>query len=415
MFSLAKRLFTSSLATDHYFSLAGNINEGLRILNVENESIGYQMGFESWFDYILSLNGFEVRQLANKDFSKFVEMVVANIDNGRDLVFTVWSAKGGTIRQISVPFTTYSNNDADETESLEEIKLDDNSNVARFSKYKKLGISVQLTSLETATYVWHVLDTLPNSPGHSANLLPGSDYIIGAQDGLLAMGGEELLGQTLYSVYSTNRENATLVLYVYNQIHNVVRPVTIYPNRNWGGIGLLGCDVGYGFLHRIPEVKSEAQNQIAATGPIKQSFTLSSNNSAETELSQLTKRELTSLDGKAVSSESSDTITDSQLHQFSDDLTDNLKNQLKIDESSKHEDIPMPPSIAKVSTKIQLDCPISNDSNPLIATPYHARKKRHRHKVDLAEHIDEQKESLKEGPYNNNVLIPASPRILNRG
>jgi len=24
------------------------------------------------------------------------------------------------------------------------------------------------------------------------------------------------------------------------------------PNRNWGGQGSLGCDVGYGYLHRIP-------------------------------------------------------------------------------------------------------------------------------------------------------------------
>ncbi|ANZ77741.1 BA75_04437T0 [Komagataella pastoris] len=415
MFSLAKRLFASSLAADHYFSSAGNTSEGLRILNVDDESIGYQMGLESWFDYILSLNGFEVTQLAGKDFSKFVDMVAANIDNGRDLVFTVWSAKGGTIRQISVPSTRFSSAESDETDSLEEIKLDDSSNVERFSKYKKMGISVQLSSLETATYVWHVLHTLPNSPGHSANLLPGSDYIIGAQDGLLAMGGEDLLGQVLYSVYCKNPGNATLVLYVYNQIHNVVRPVTIYPNRNWGGIGLLGCDVGYGFLHRIPEVGPEAKDQIVATTePIKQSFIVNSNNSAEKELSQPVKKELNSSHDKAVSSQSSATITDSQHRQFSGDLTDTSKKQINKDESSKHEDIPMPPSITNVSTKTQLNCPIANASNPLIATPYHARKKRHRHKVELTEYIDEQKESPKEA-YNTNVHIPASPPILNRG
>lgn len=28
--------------------------------------------------------------------------------------------------------------------------------------------------------------------------------------------------------------------------------VTLTPNSAWGGEGCLGCDIGYGYLHRIP-------------------------------------------------------------------------------------------------------------------------------------------------------------------
>lgn len=31
------------------------------------------------------------------------------------------------------------------------------------------------------------------------------------------------------------------------------------PNHEWGGNGSLGCDVGYGLLHRIPRKKSERE------------------------------------------------------------------------------------------------------------------------------------------------------------
>lgn len=41
-------------------------------------------------------------------------------------------------------------------------------------------------------------------------------------------------------------------LYVYNVDMDCVREVTLTPNSAWGGDGCLGCDIGYGYLHRIP-------------------------------------------------------------------------------------------------------------------------------------------------------------------
>jgi len=43
---------------------------------------------------------------------------------------------------------------------------------------------------------------------------------------------------------------------VYNSTHDVVRVVTIVPDRAWGGEGALGFNIGYGYLHRIPAVTS---------------------------------------------------------------------------------------------------------------------------------------------------------------
>jgi hypothetical protein len=33
------------------------------------------------------------------------------------------------------------------------------------------------------------------------------------------------------------------------------------PNHEWGGEGSLGCDVGYGYLHRIPKRKVTINNE----------------------------------------------------------------------------------------------------------------------------------------------------------
>jgi hypothetical protein len=43
---------------------------------------------------------------------------------------------------------------------------------------------------------------------------------------------------------------------VYNSSYNIVRVVTIVPDRTWGGEGAMGFNIGYGFLHRIPPVVS---------------------------------------------------------------------------------------------------------------------------------------------------------------
>lgn len=54
-----------------------------------------------------------------------------------------------------------------------------------------------------------------------------------------------------------------MVLYVYNYDSDCVRPVRVIlkAGSSWGGRGILGCDVGYGLLHRVPEVIGKFQTK----------------------------------------------------------------------------------------------------------------------------------------------------------
>jgi hypothetical protein len=90
------------------------------------------------------------------------------------------------------------------------------------------------------------LDVIPNSPADLAGLLPYGDYVIGSPEGLVR--GESGLGELVEDYL-----NRPLRLIVYNHEYAVTRPVTITPTRGWGGDGALGCVLGFGALHRIPE------------------------------------------------------------------------------------------------------------------------------------------------------------------
>lgn len=78
-----------------------------------------------------------------------------------------------------------------------------------------------------------------------AGVIPHTDYIIGSPHMTLRSEDdfytlvEESLGKPLR-------------LYLYNTEWDSCREVIIIPNHEWGGQGSLGCDVGYGLLHRIP-------------------------------------------------------------------------------------------------------------------------------------------------------------------
>ncbi|OCT46385.1 Golgi reassembly stacking protein [Cladophialophora carrionii] len=109
-----------------------------------------------------------------------------------------------------------------------------------------LGLSLQLTPLNSTQNIWHVLSIpSPLSPAHQAGLLPHSDYILGSPSGTLK--GEAALGELV-----EDHLNRSLVLWVYNSEFDVVREVELVPRRGWGGEGALGAVLGFGALHRLP-------------------------------------------------------------------------------------------------------------------------------------------------------------------
>ncbi|OTF83452.1 Golgi reassembly-stacking protein-like protein, partial [Euroglyphus maynei] len=120
-----------------------------------------------------------------------------------------------------------------------------------------LGVSIRFASFENANEnVWHVLDVAPNSPADIAGLKSYRDYIIGADSFLQD-------NDDIFNLIQTY-EGKPLKLFVYNVDTDSCREVTIVPNSNWGGSGLLGCDIGYGYLHRIPQPKSMDNQETSA-------------------------------------------------------------------------------------------------------------------------------------------------------
>lgn len=108
-----------------------------------------------------------------------------------------------------------------------------------------LGISIKFCSFEVAKEnVWHILEVNPNSPASVAGLKPFSDYIIGSDTVLHE-------SEDLFNLIESH-DGVSLKFYVYNFEEDSCREVIITPNSHWGGEGLLGCGIGYGYLHRIP-------------------------------------------------------------------------------------------------------------------------------------------------------------------
>lgn len=298
MFSFAKRLVerlegvSENPQTDPYFQSLLSINNnghGLRVLSVTPHSTAQQLGFEAYFDFIVKVNGNELPMIHNRggsgsysvsddgsiryggvadeqsmiDYNALSEELTRCVSNGNGCAtFDVWSSKGGIIRQVSVP--------------LEKFETDEEKDVAGVQKlykniFKPLGLIVQSNHLKKATYVWRILNTHKDSPAFQAQMIPYSDYVIGCDSsfpsdengkGLLAEGGEALFSKTILAYYNHHlailrEDNIPITLYVYNHDYDVLRPVTVNLSKSWctgQNRGILGCDVGYGLLHRIPEV-----------------------------------------------------------------------------------------------------------------------------------------------------------------
>lgn len=291
MFSFAKKLvdrLDGSAARDTYFGAtlaANNAGYGLRVLRVEPHLAAQNLGFEAWFDYIVGVNhhdlpmtypllllyaiaddgsvsldaAAEQASMVNFDFLA-QELAQIAQSPAPSVVFDVWSAKGGVVRQVHVLLRAPGAETAPDSGT---VPLYANS-------FASIGLVVQSQHVNTATYVWKILSTHAGLPAFQAQLIPYLDYIVGCDlafpsdvhgKGLLAKGGEHLLSRTVVLYYNHHyatlqEDSIPIVLYVYNHDYDVLRPVTVHLSRSWtpgANKGILGCDVGYGLLHRLPE------------------------------------------------------------------------------------------------------------------------------------------------------------------
>ncbi|CEF63885.1 Golgi reassembly-stacking protein 2 [Strongyloides ratti] len=195
--------------------IPGGGSEGYHVLRVQPNSPGEAAGLEPFFDFIVAIGNTRL----DKDNDTLKRVLEDHIE--RPLELTVYNSKTQTVRQTQIT----------------------PSNV--WGGQGKLGVSIRFCSFEGANEnVWHVISVKPNSPASQAGLISDTDYILGA---------ESVLNQAddLIALVQAN-EGKPVKLYVYNVKQDNVREVTLTPNSNWGGEGCLGCDIGFGYLHRIP-------------------------------------------------------------------------------------------------------------------------------------------------------------------
>jgi hypothetical protein len=193
----------------------GGGTEGYHVLRVQDGSPGYNAGLEAFFDFIISLENTRL----NQDNECLKDLLKTNKD--KPVKMLVYNSKRQSCREVTI------------TPSL------------NWGGQGLLGVSIRFCSFEGANEnVWHILDVEPNSPASLAGLKAFSDYIIGS-DTLLHESDD------LFALIESS-DGRPLKLYLYNSDSDNCREVTITPNSAWGGEGLLGCGIGYGYLHRIP-------------------------------------------------------------------------------------------------------------------------------------------------------------------
>ncbi|XP_032807128.1 Golgi reassembly-stacking protein 2-like isoform X3 [Petromyzon marinus] len=209
--------------------IPGGGSEGYHVLRVQEGSPGHQAGLEPFFDFIVAIENTRL----DKDNDMLRQQLKENVE--KPVLMQVYSSKNLKVREVTV------------TPS------------ALWGGQGLLGVSIRFCSFDGANEnVWHILEVEPNSPAVLAGLRPFTDYIIGA-DAVLNE------SEDLFSLIESH-DGKPLKLYVYNTDTDSCREVIITPNKSWGGEGLLGCGIGYGYLHRIPTRPFTESNPNAALG-----------------------------------------------------------------------------------------------------------------------------------------------------
>ncbi|KAI8141533.1 GRASP55/65 PDZ-like domain-containing protein [Fennellomyces sp. T-0311] len=202
---------------------------GFHVLKVKENSPAYHAGIEQFFDYIIGINGVRVDDGDSQTLLKTLQE-----SEGKPIPLEIYSSKEQSTREVMLTPSREWCRDIPGENSL-------------------IGCSIRFCSYERAgEHVWHVLDVAHNSPAEMAGIIPHTDYIIGSPHAVL--NSED-------SFYDLVDEfiGKPLRIYLYNAEWDSCREAIIVPNRDWGGNGSLGCDVGFGLLHKIPRRSASAR------------------------------------------------------------------------------------------------------------------------------------------------------------
>src|SRR3989338_1375659 len=217
---------------------AGSIHpytDGFHILKVQPGGPGEKAGLRAYFDFIVAADGVLVGGPHN---GVLVEKINEAHQSVGGVKLTILNTREDSVREtVLYPRNTWVGSGL-------------------------IGISIRPTSLASASeFVWHILEVIPSSPAAEAELQPFTDYIVGTPIELFKTADD------FYSLVESEARAAQpmpIEFYVYNSLSDAIRTVAITPNPNWGGSGSLGCNVGFGILHRIPTKPATHQAKAAA-------------------------------------------------------------------------------------------------------------------------------------------------------
>ena len=109
-----------------------------------------------------------------------------------------------------------------------------------------LGVTIRLDNYAGAEdRLIRVLTVEPKSPAAVAGLVPAKDFLLGTTH-------QTLDSTATLAALLHEYQDRVIEVYVYNVDSDVVRVVALMPTLSWGGPGLLGAEVGVGYLHRLP-------------------------------------------------------------------------------------------------------------------------------------------------------------------
>ena len=177
-------------------------------------SPGSEAGLESYFDFIVSIDGQRLDQDQDPEESTVVGQQAASggttttSDRLKDLLKRCVGR--------SVPCHVYSS-------KTNRVRIVDVCPRESWGGQGLLGVSIRFCSFDKAReHVWHVLEVDHDSPAQQAGLKSFSDYVIGADS--LVQEHEDLFHLI------ESHDQRQLKLFVYNYVTDQTREVVITPN-----------------------------------------------------------------------------------------------------------------------------------------------------------------------------------------
>lgn len=212
---------------DEFAEFDGVDTLGYRVLGVQPNSPASEAGLVSFFDFIVGANGVMLlgsgEGLEEGDEYDDVDFPALLQENkGKVMELLVWNIK------------------AQEKRLVELTPRDD------WDGAGLLGVTIKLDNYGGADErLVRVLDVQDGSPAAVAGLEKDRDFMLGTTT-------QNFSSSTILAAVLEEHTDQLVEIYVYNSDTDIVRVVALMPTLTWGGAGLLGAEVGTGYLHRLP-------------------------------------------------------------------------------------------------------------------------------------------------------------------